>query len=420
MIKTYSIRLFPNEEQITKLKELSIVRNSLWNYLIGLEQTSYEKTGNIEHNYGLDKKITEVKKELGFDVLNSKACQRISQEVYFSYRSFFQLIKKDKTAKPPQKLEDINRFHTVVYNQSGWSFKSDSVISLNKINLLYKNNPLLGNVKELNIKEIRLKFKNNKWLLDLVVDYSDVKPETLIHKNKVLAMDLGLKTLATGVDSDGNVIVVKNRSARINKYFNKQINKVKSKLSKKQKNSKSYNKLNKVKKDLYNRKNAQIKQALHVQSKKLANMNYKTIIVGDLTVKKLMSTEGVNGGYVKKNLRKSFAESNITMFLDLLTYKTLINRNELEKLDERWTTQTNCLTGKLFKEKVELGDREVFLTDKIKIDRDLNACINIYKRYEQNHLALMTEPLDISDVVAKFNLLNEPSHKLVCGKLTVL
>ena len=36
---------------------------------------------------------------------------------------------------------------------------------------------------------------------------------------------------------------------------------------------------------------------------------------------------------------------------------------------------------------------------------DLNAAINILKRYEQNHLALLTAPLDVSSVVNKYNLL---------------
>ena len=36
---------------------------------------------------------------------------------------------------------------------------------------------------------------------------------------------------------------------------------------------------------------------------------------------------------------------------------------------------------------------------------DLNAAINILKRYEQNHIALLTAPLDVTSVVNKYNLL---------------
>ena len=154
MIKTYSIRLFPTIEQIAEIENLAYVRNSLWNYLVGLEQESYEETGSIMHNYVLDGKIVPIKKEMGFDALNAKACQRISQEVFFSYRSFFNLIKKDKTAKPPQKNNMVESFHTIVFNQSGWVFKPDNIVVLNKIPLVYKANPVLGNLKDLDRKSV--------------------------------------------------------------------------------------------------------------------------------------------------------------------------------------------------------------------------------------------------------------------------
>ena len=36
---------------------------------------------------------------------------------------------------------------------------------------------------------------------------------------------------------------------------------------------------------------------------------------------------------------------------------------------------------------------------------DLNAAINILKRYEQNHIVLLTAPLDVTSVVNRYNLL---------------
>ena len=113
-MKTYSIRLFPNKEQVAQLLELSLIRNSLWNILIDIEQNEYEINNNIVHNYELDKRITELRKNSNISKLNSKACQRVSKEVYSSYKSFFKLIQKDKNAKPPRKMKDVNTFHTIV------------------------------------------------------------------------------------------------------------------------------------------------------------------------------------------------------------------------------------------------------------------------------------------------------------------
>ena len=44
------------------------------------------------------------------------------------------------------------------------------------------------------------------------------------------------------------------------------------------------------------------------------------------------------------------------------------------------------------------------LSETISIDRDLNAAINILRRYEQNHIALVSKPLSIDDVIIKHNL----------------
>ena len=136
-------------------------------------------------------------------------------------------------------------------------------------------------------------------------------------------------------------------------------------------------------------------------------MNYKTIVVGDLRVKSLMSTTGVN--QKQPWMRKSFDESNITMFMGFLKYKAQAKQLNVIKVDEKYTTQTNCLTGKLFQDKVELNDRIVKLDDNVIIDRDLNSAINILKRYYGNHIAFMTTPLDYSNVVMKYNLCNNNS-----------
>jgi len=379
----------------------------VWNTLIDIQQKYYEINKKIYSKFELINLLPKLKNvtKPEWKLLNAKAIQTIATEVSQSYQSFFTLIKKDNTAKPP-KQKELGRYHTLVFNQSGWVFK-DNKIQINKILFNYKSN--LTNVSELNIKQICVKFNNNnnKWLCDIVINDTISYNDNVIINTKVLAFDLGLKNLGTGVDNKGNVFILKNKAKKINQYFGKQINEIKSKLSKKEKGSKNYNKLNKVKKKLYSKKNTQIKETLHIQSKQLVNMNYKTIVVGELTIKSLMSIEGINKN--KKSIRKSFNESNINMFLEFLKYKLQNKQCDLIKINERNTTQLNSLTGKIFKNKVELKDRIVKLSDKVEIDRDLNSAINILKRYYDNHLASMTEPLDYTNVIMNFNVCNNHS-----------
>ena len=399
--RTYSVRLFPTRLQIEKLEELSKNRNLLWNEIMAIEEKAF-KEKHLIGEFDLNNMLPALKEEHPeYKTLNSKACQRICKEVYSCYRSFFRLVKKDKTAKPPRRVENVEQFHTIAFNQSGWKFIDCNIVRLNGITLQYKGMDGVD-FTALNVKEVRLKKKNGKYMLDVTHELEIEEPNEIKSENKVLAIDLGIKELATGVDNLGKVVVLKNKAARIDKYFAKEISKVKSKLSKKQKNSRSWSKLNKTKKRLYKRRNTQVRDTLHIQSRRLADMNYKTIVVGDLSVKKLMSKKDVNSK--KKNVRKDFQETAIGRFMEYLTYKCLARHNEVITLSERWTTQTNCLTGKLFKEKVGLSDREVWLNETVCIDRDLNAAINIMRRYEQCHIALMTTPLDVSNVVARHNL----------------
>jgi len=406
-MKTYSIRLFPSQEQISQLNKLSDIRMDVWNTLIDIQQKEYELNKKIFRKFDLINLLPNLKKTTKpeWKELNSKAIQTIASEVSQSYQSFSTLIKKDKTSRPP-KQKELGQYHTLTFNQSGWIFRDNKII-INQTPFDYKTN--LTNISDLNIKEIRVKYVNNKWLCDIVVNNENKYLDEKLVKTKVLSIDLGLKNLGTGVDNKGDVIILKNKSKKINQYFSKQIDNVKSKLSKKEKGSKNYNKLNQVKKKLYSRKNSQIKQTLHIQSKKLVNMNYKTIVVGELTIKSLMNTEGVNKN--KKGIRKSFSESNIDMFLQFLKYKSQNNLIDVIKIDEKYTTQLNSLTGKMFKEKVELKDRIVKLNDNVEIDRDLNSAINIMKRYYDNHLASMTKPLDFSNVIMNFNVCNNQPLK---------
>lgn len=408
MKKCYSIRLFPTYDQINQLTELSNIRKEIWNKLIDIQKNEYETKKIILNKFDLNNLLPDLKEQcLHWKKLNSKSIQTIATEIYGAYRSFFNLIKKDKTARPPRKIKS-DYYHTIVWNQSGWIIQKNNIITINKIPFKYKSKI---DISSLDIKEIKIKYIRNKWLCDLIVEKSVKYEDNLKIKTRILAIDLGLNKLAVGVDNKGKMIVLKNKSKKINDYYQKQIAKIQNKRSKTTKGSKQNKKLKKVLNKCYHKKNEQIKQTLHIQSKQLVNMNYNTIVVGDLNVKNLMSIEGVNKN--KKGIRKSFHHSNINMFLQFLGYKCQLKNINLTKINENWTTQLNCLTGKVFKEKIELKDREVQLSDTITIDRDLNSAINIMKRWFESHIASMNEPLNILSVLDRYNIYKETTTSLV-------
>lgn len=393
--KTHTIRLFPDTVQEKQLLDLMRLRNSIWNRLIIIREKHYQETKKGMSDFALMNCLPKLKEEQPeLTNYNSKAAQVIAKQIGSAYRSFFRKLKRgDKTAKPP-KIVDENKVVSLTFNQSGWSFKNDKII-ISKIDtqIIYRSKE---DIRNLLVKEVRVKYRNGKWLCDIVAEYQDTFQQN--NSTKVLALDLGLKRLATGVDSDGKVVELYNKAKKVAKYFGKQIAKVSSKISHTKDGSKRQQKLIKTRRKLYNKKNAQAKQALHIQSKQVANMNYHTVVLGDLSVKELMSKDNK-----KKGVRKSFQQSAIDTFRQFLSYKCQGKSNVVE-IDERHTTQLNCLTGKKFDKKVELKDRTVQLSDSIIIDRDLNSAINILKRWESYHLAALTPPLDLSNVLKEHNL----------------
>lgn len=395
---TISARIFPTVQQIEQFNKLSNIAKNIYNHFLLENEKLFKEKKKILELYETHKQLTILKKDKpDWQLLNSKCSQRVLKSLYSNYKSFYNLIKKDKTVKPPQEIKH-NFFKTLIFNQSGWIIKENNIIEINKIELKYKSKVDITKVK---IKEIAIINRKNKWLLSIVIEKELPNYKTKDHK--ILAIDLGLKRLATGIDSDEQLIKIPNKAKKIDKYFGKQIAKIQKKKSKCQKGSKRYRYLSKIISKKYHKKNSQKKQNLHIQVNKLLNMNYSIIVVGDLQVKKLMQLE--NNKHSK--VSKSFGSSNIGMFMEILKYKALRKGTEVINVNEANTTQVNCLTGKKFPDRIELNDRIVKISKDIIIDRDLNSAINIYNRWYLQHIACLTGPLEISSVLMRYNLVKE-------------
>lgn len=404
-MKTYGFRLFPTSEQQQELIALSVASKEIWNHFVEAQNTRIACGDALWTAFDMHKLLTqEKKKHISWQRLNSKAGQRITSAVDFAFRSYAQLQKKDKSAHPPQQIDiEDGRFYTLVFNQSGWSFKNDTVV-INKLPIAYKSHLA---IEEMSVKELRVKLRRGKWLCDICVEDVVDKPRQMTVHNKVLAIDMGLSKLATGVDSDGHVILLHNRAKKISAYYGRIIGELQSKQATKTKHSRKWQHLQRRKHFFFNKKNAQTKDALHAQSKRLLGMDHNTIVVGDIQVKKLMEKRSNKD----RKVSRSFGRSNLSMFMDMLTYKAIAKNVNVVRVNEWNTTQINCLTGKMFDQKVELGDREVMLSEGIVIDRDLNSAINIYRRWHENHIAAVAPPVEsfLSTVLERNNLLKEPA-----------
>ena len=209
-MKTFGFRLNPTQEQQRELIALSVASKEIWNHFVEHQAARIAAGEPAWSAFDMHKLLTQERAvRPQWQKLNSKAGQRITSAVDFAYRSYRQLIKKDKTAKPPQTIDiDENQFYTLVFNQSGWSFKN-GVVVINKLPIEFKGHLP---VHEMDVKELRIKKRGSKWLCDVCVEENVIQPNQMTIHNKVMAVDMGLSKLATGVDSQGKVIVLANKA----------------------------------------------------------------------------------------------------------------------------------------------------------------------------------------------------------------
>lgn len=208
-----------------------------------------------------------------------------------------------------------------------------------------------GNIKEIKIK----RHDDNTWYVCITTD--KLMMCNITHTS--IGIDLGITKFATL--NDGSYYPkLKDIS-----YFDKQINKLKSRRDKLCKRySRKYKKLSLRIQRLYVVKNRKINDFLHKVSRYLSNY-YDTIIVEDLKVKKMSESKAVG-------LNREIRNVCWSRFIDFLEYKTY----NLIKVNPAYTSKKCSSCGKIHN--LTLKDRIMNCSCGLLLDRDHNAAINIH------------------------------------------
>ena len=210
---------------------------------------------------------------------------------------------------------------------------------------------------------------------------TDVEETSAFEKApEVVAFDLGIKTLATGVNSLGKVYHVKSKfSNRGKRWYNKQLDKIRSKRDKCKKKSRRYIHLSEVHKRVSQKKQNKQKDSLHKASHSIAQrMVERTIVVGDLSQRQMATREHVERN---KYLNRSvYNDWGLYTFMQMLIYKCQKNGKDLIVLDERNTSKMCSSCGNL--QKMPLHKRTYCCKNcGMVMDRDENSAVNILARY---------------------------------------
>ena len=198
----------------------------------------------------------------------------------------------------------------------------------------------------------------------------------------LLAFDLGIKTLATGVNSQGRVFTIGGFKGQ--QWYNRQLDKIRAKRDRCQKKSRRYLYLSRIYQRVSERKHNKQRDCLHKASHLIAHRPVEsTVVIGDLSQRQMVTkAHQEKQGRRRFMHRAVFNDWGLYRFVQMLDYKCQHAGKELHRIDERYTSQDCSVCGSrqnmpLWKRTYRCRNLECLLV----LDRDVNSAINIRERF---------------------------------------
>ena len=200
----------------------------------------------------------------------------------------------------------------------------------------------------------------------------------------VVAFDLGIKTLATGVNDQGRFYHI--GGFKSYRWYNKQLDKIRSKRDRCKKKSRRYLHLSKVYKRVAERKRRKQRDCLHKASHLIAHqLAERAVVIGDHALRQMVIPKKEHETRKERNKRRIcnrmvYNDWGLYGFVQMLTYKCLYTGKELHIIDEHDTTKM-CHVCKC-KQDMPLWKRTYRCANcGLVMDRDENSAVNLYQRF---------------------------------------
>jgi len=336
MIKVLQFRLFPSKSQLSAIKSQLETHCKLYNECLEYKKTLWE----TEHKNVTCNDLIVMKVPLYKGLSNYSALQQTVRRLGKSYQAFF----RQNSSFP--RFKNVSRFRTIQFSKIGDGCKVlDNSIYIQNVGVIPGNfhREMFGKPKTLLIT-----LRNNKLYVSILFDEkSGVKASRDI--NKSVGIDFGIKSIITTSDGD--------------KFVSPTFTKDKLKDIQRLHRRKNYKALNKVYEKITNRR----KDFNHKLSKEIVS-KYDIIALEELKV------ESITSDY--SNVNRRLYDVGICQLINFITYKAENAGKLVIMIDPAYTTQTCTKCGNIVKK--ELSERTHNCQKcGLKIDRDVNAAINI-------------------------------------------
>lgn len=369
MILTKKVRLFPTQEQETKLWQSVGTARFIYNWTLAKQQENYKNGGKFIKDNDLRKEITLLKKnELSWlnDVSNNVAKQAV-KDACNAYKSFF----KGLVTFP--KFKSRKKSKPSFYNDTSKLKVRTKKVLIEKIGWI-KTNEQIPDTKYTNP---RISFDGKYWYLAVGIEKAKA---TIKLTNQTIGIDIGIKDLA--ICSDGTkfnninktktVKKLEKRLKRQQKQISRKYEKSKKKVGENRyqfSKTKNIIKLEKQIKFLYRRLSNIRNNHLHQVTNAIVKTKPSKIVIETLNIKGMMKN---------KHLSKAISQQGLHRFKTYLQYKCEYCGIELVEADKWYPSSKLCSCCGNKKDKLSLSEK-TYICEKCGavIDRDLNAAINL-------------------------------------------
>ena len=378
MIKTYKIKLKPNNKQKIKMLQFCGAKRFAYNWALTKQQENCKNGGKFISDCELRKEFTQLKKtdeyKWLYSISNNVTKQAI-KDCCIAYKRFFSGVgkkpkfKSKRTDRPSFYVDNmkIKFTSTHVKLENIATSKRKNKAKLNWIRLSERDK-IPTDCKYINPHVV---YDGINWFICVGIEVKDNKE---LPMNDGIGIDLGIKDLA--ICSDGNTYKNINKTQNIKKLEKKK-RRLQRSINRKYLNNKkggryhktsniikSEKKLLKLNHRLTNIRN----NYLHKVTSEIINRKSKFITIEDLNVSGMMKN---------KHLSKAIQQQKLYEFRKQLEYKCKWNNIELRIVDRFYPSSKLCHNCGQIKSDLKLSDRIYKCDCGYEEDRDYNASLNL-------------------------------------------
>jgi len=371
MIKTYKIKLNPNNKQRTLLEGSAGVARWAYNWALEQKKKHYEETGKSILQTDLRKKLTKLKQTDDYQWLFQFSNNITKQAIKDSDKAFKRFFKGQ--AKYP-RFKSKRKSKWSFYNDNQKVKLFDTHIRLEKIGWVRfaETGYLPDDFRPLSY---RISREGLHWFVNITVE----KPDSSDYSTPVsepIGIDLGIKTLATV--SNGDVYQNINKSPKIKK-MEKRLRRLQRQVSRKYEMNKEGNRYRKTRNTIkiekeITRLRTRIQNIrtdyIHKMTTEIVRTKPSHIVIEDLNVRGMMKN---------KHLAGHIGKCNFYEIRRQLTYKAEQLGVSLTVADRWYPSSKTCCECGVIDKTLKLSDRKMKCECGNQIDRDLNASINLSK-----------------------------------------